>query len=98
MKSFKKFFLASSILYFFSCSKSEQGRELIPVPNGDFETWNTLPVLTDWKTNSCPECTTPINMYVVQKITDAYSGQYAAKLTYYRNIRSQVYNKFFITA
>lgn len=52
------------------------------LPNGDFEGWSVNDLPDDWKTNSCPECTGAINSYVVQKTTEAYHGQYAAKLIY----------------
>lgn len=81
-----------------SCNKSELSRQMIPVPNGDFEYWTSALVLMDWKSNSCPMCMTPIDMYVVQKITDAANGQYAAKLTFNAHNRSMVFNKFSVSA
>src|SRR5579872_6746019 len=52
------------------------------LPNGDFEGWTVNDELQDWKTNSCPECYPAYNSYVVQKTTEAYHGQYAAKFIY----------------
>jgi hypothetical protein len=52
------------------------------LPNGDFEGWTASDELQSWKTNSCPECYTAFNSYVVQKTTEAYHGQYAAKLIF----------------
>jgi hypothetical protein len=96
MKVLKLFLLFAFLFYFSGCRKSSVQLQIFPIPNGDFENWNGFPVLLDWKTNSCPQCTTPLQMYVVQKTNDAYNGQSAALFICNGYNRSQAFNKFFV--
>ena len=68
------------------------------LPNGDFEGWTVNDVLQDWKTNSCPECVPPYESYIVQKTSEAYHGQYAAKLIYNGVFPAMASNKFALPA
>jgi len=77
-----------------NCKKDTAGNEIIQIPNGDFELWDDMPNLLFWKTNSCPACDPPFETYIVQKSTDAYSGQFAAKLISNGVYRSFAENKF----
>lgn len=88
--------LITSVL--FSCSKDTAGNDIIEIPNGDFELWDNMPILHSWKTNSCPVCDPPFETYIVQKETDAFSGQYAAKLISNNVYRSFAENKFSISS
>jgi hypothetical protein len=85
------------ILSFISCRKDSANQQNIPIPNGDFELWDNWPVLLYWQTNSCPACVPPFNTYIVQKVTDAFSGQFAAKLIFNNVYSSFAYNKFSIS-
>ncbi len=81
---------------FFSCNKEAANQEIIPVPNGDFELWD-MQTLLIWQTNSCPACDPPFETYIVQKVTDTYSGQFAAKFIYNNVYSSFANNKFSIS-
>jgi hypothetical protein len=81
----------------FSCIKETASLQVIPVPNGDFELWDNLPSLLYWQTNSCPSCDPPFETYIVQKVTDAYSGLFAAKLIYNNVYSSYANNRFSIS-
>lgn len=48
-------------------------------------------------TNSCPACDPPFETYIVQKVTDAYSGLFAAKLIYNNVYSSYATNRFSIS-
>jgi hypothetical protein len=89
--------LSLVIDFLFSCRKDTASKQTIPIPNGDFELWDNMPVLLNWQTNSCPACVPPFNTYIVQKVTDAYRGQFAAKLIYNNVFISFAYNKFSIS-
>lgn len=52
------------------------------IPNCDFESWTADDELQQWRTNSCPACVPVQSNYIVQKTTEAYHGQYAAKFVY----------------
>ncbi len=82
------------IMSVFSCRKDDASQQIIPIPNGDFELWDSSPALLFWQTNSCPACDPPFETYIVQKATDAFSGQFAAKLIYNNAYSSFAYNKF----
>jgi hypothetical protein len=96
----KKKILFIAIIYvsgLISCKKDAVNQEIIPIPNGDFELWDTMPTLLLWQTNSCPLCDPPFETYIVQKVTDSFSGQFAAKLIYNNVYSSYVNNKFSIS-
>jgi hypothetical protein len=97
MKPFSVLISIFLMLSFFSCRKDTASQQTIPIPNGDFELWDNWPILLYWQTNSCPACMPPINTYIVQKVTDAFSGQFAAKLIYNNVYSSFAYNKFSIS-
>ena len=85
------------LVTFFSCKKTSTNQQIIPIPNGDFELWDNMPVLLFWQTNSCPACVPPYDTYIVKKVTDASNGLFAAKF-----INNNVYpgfatNKFSIS-
>ena len=80
-----------------SCRKNPVNQITMPIPNGDFEQWNSWPVLINWQTNSCPLCMTPINEYVVKKNSLAYHGKYAAKFIFNGLYKSRARNKFAIS-
>jgi hypothetical protein len=86
--------IASAI---FSCKKDAVNQEIIAIPNGDFELWDNMPTLLLWQTNSCPACDPPFETYIVQRVTDAISGQFAAKLIYNNVYSSYANNKFSIS-
>ena len=73
------FLALCSLGYIFGCSKNNSAQELIPIPNGDFENWNGMPILDLWRTNSCPVCASPDDRYIVIKDSTSYQGQFAAK-------------------
>ena len=79
MKMLKLFLLLILLLTLFSCKKSISNQDNINIPNGDFELWDNMPNLISWQTNSCPACVPPWETYIVQKVTDASHGQFAAK-------------------
>ena len=81
MKKATLFIICVLVIALHSCTK-ENNSSPSNLPNGDFEGWTANDELQAWKTNSCPECYTKINTYVVQKTTEAYHGQYAAKLIF----------------
>lgn len=81
----------------FSCRKDTASQQNISIPNGDFELWDNMPILLYWQTNSCPACDPPWETYIVQKVTDAFSGQFAAKLINNNVYSSFAYNKFSIS-
>lgn len=79
------------------CNK-ETTDQVIPVPNGDFEQWDDMSNLAIWKSNSCPACVPPYETYIVQQVTDATSGQFAARFIYNNIYRSYANNKFSISS
>jgi hypothetical protein len=83
------------LLALLGCKKSNSNTQMFPIPNGNFENW-TNESLLDWQTNSCPAYVPPYETYVVQKITDSYSGKFAAKFIYNKVYKSWAYNKFSI--
>jgi hypothetical protein len=84
------------ILTFLSCKKETVNQTIIPIPNGDFELWDNMPYLYDWKTNSCPLCMPAYEPYIVRKVTDIANGQFAAKFIYNNFFSSYAVNKFSI--
>ena len=82
------------LLTFLSCKKSNSNSQIIHIPNGDFENWDNMPNLLFWQTNSCPACVPPYETYIIKKVTDAYSGQFAAKFIYNNVYQSWAINKF----
>ena len=77
-----------------SCRKEVSQDVIIPVPNGDFETWDARPVLDKWVSNSCPECLPAFETYIVRKTSDAQSGVSAAGFIYNNVYPSYAFNKF----
>jgi hypothetical protein len=55
-----------------------------------------MPALLFWQTKSYPVCDPPFETYIVQKVTDAISGQFAAKLIFNNVYSSLAKNKFSI--
>lgn len=76
------FFIVCALLIAVQGCVKESNTSPSNLPNGDFEGWTVNDELQNWKTNSCPECDPAFNSYVVQKTTEAYHGQYAAKFIY----------------
>jgi hypothetical protein len=97
MKAVNLFISVLITLVLFSCKKETPSQQIIPIPNGDFELWDNMPALLFWQTNSCPLCDPPFETYIVQKVTDAVSGQFAAKLISNNVYSSFANNKFSIT-
>ena len=97
MKAVNLFISILITLVLFSCKKETPSQQIIPIPNGDFELWDNMPTLLFWQTNSCPLCDPPFETYIVQKVTDAVSGQFAAKLISNNVYSSFANNKFSIT-
>lgn len=82
------------LITFLSCKKINSGPQALSIPNGDFEDWDNTQNLLIWQTNSCPACVPPFQTYIVQKVTDAYSGKFAAKFIYNNVYQSWAINKF----
>src|SRR5664279_6560971 len=72
----------------------DRSDQISVIPNGDFENWTSSPRLTDWTTNSCPECMPPWETYVVQKDSQGYHGHYGARFIYNDFFPSFAENKF----
>jgi len=85
------------VLTFLSCKKEAANNQMIPIPNGDFEQWDDMPILANWQTNSCPACVPPYDTYIIKKVTDAANGQFAAKFVYNNVYSSYANNKFAIS-
>jgi hypothetical protein len=98
MKAVNLFLTLLATLVFLSCKKESAGLQIISIPNGDFELWDNLPSLLYWQTNSCPACDPPFETYIVQKVTDAYTGQFAAKFIFNNVYSSSAINKFSISS
>lgn len=101
MKNLNFIILCLLIAMVSSCSKTSNNtnsQNIISIPGGDFEQWNSWPVLINWQTNSCPLCMTPYNQYVVVQDSLAYHGKYAAKFIYNGIYISRGQNKFAISA
>ncbi len=98
MKSFKLYFSFFLLLTFSSCKKDSSTQQNIAIPNGDFEFWDNMAQLLSWQTNSCPVCVPPYETYIVKKVTDAHSGQFAAAFIYNNVYASTANNKFAISA
>ena len=94
MKTINFHVLILIILISFSCKKDNEIQQVIPIPNGDFELWDNTPSLISWLTNSCPLCDPPYETYIVQKVTDASNGQFAAKFIYNNVYSSFANNRF----
>src|SRR6185503_7133917 len=96
MKAIKLFIAIFFILSVFSCKKNSSNLQIIPIPNGDFEQWDNMPNPLSWQTNSCPACVPSYETYIVQKVTDASNGQFAAKFIFNNVYNSFANNKFSI--
>jgi len=97
MKAIKLFILILFMLTFYSCKRDIANQQIISIPNGDFELWDNMPNLFIWQTNSCPVCMPPFETYIVQKVTDASHGHFAAKFIYNNVYSSSATNKFAIS-
>ena len=97
MKIINLFFAILITSFIISCRKDAVSQKIILIPNGDFELWDNMPTLLSWHTNSCPLCDPPFETYIVQKVTDAVSGQFAAKLISNNVYSSFAYTKFSIS-
>ncbi|MGZ3752255.1 MAG: hypothetical protein ACXVB0_05625 [Mucilaginibacter sp.] len=92
-----KIFISFIVVGFIMSCKTESSQPIIPIPNGDFESWayGNLPV--QWKTNSCPGCYPAFDTYVVKKDSaNVYSGKYAAKFIYNTVYPARAENKFYV--
>lgn len=102
MKTTSPAVLLILLIAILGCSKNSSTNDPqlnIPIPNGDFEYWSgSFGTLSDWQTNSCPPCMTPIEMNIVQRDASAYSGQWAAKFIYNNVFPGAAQNKFYIPA
>src|ERR1700692_3430171 len=87
------FFILITIIVLQSCTKVGPLPQFA-IPNGDFESWTADDYLPGWKSNSCPVCVPPYETYDVQKTTQAYHGQYAAKFLYNGVYPAYANNKF----
>src|SRR6476620_10905199 len=85
------------ILAISGCKKETAKQQVIPIPNGDFELWDNMPNLYNWQTNSCPACVPPYETYIVQRVSDASRGRYAAKFIYNNVYSSWANNKFAVS-
>lgn len=81
-----------------SCKKQTVASQVIPIPNGDFELWDSMPLLYNWQTNSCRACVPPWETYIIKKVTDKANGQFAAQFIYNNAYSSLAENKFPIPA
>jgi hypothetical protein len=88
--------IVTLILVISSCSRDKAIVQTIPIPNGDFETWDNMSLLANWETNSCPVCVPPYETYIVTKDSSAYHGRFAAKFVYNNVYASWAENKFSI--
>jgi hypothetical protein len=86
------------MLTFLSCKKESANQQTIPIPNGDFEQWDNIQNLLIWQTNSCSACVPPFETYIVQQVTDAEKGKFAAKFVYNNVYSSYAINKFAISS
>ena len=98
MKTVNLFISILMTLSLCCCNKETASLKEIPVPNGDFELWDNSNSLLYWQTNSCPACDPPFETYIVQKVTEAYSGLFAAKFIYNNVYSSFANNKFSISS
>ena len=86
----------SIITLLLSCTKTNNPQEIIPVPNGDFENWDSALTLLNWQTNSCPLCVPAINKYIVVKDPNPSNGLFDAKLIYNNAFAAWATNNFSI--
>ncbi len=101
MKTIQLIIASAAIIFATGCTKDKevqpqspnQAQQLIPIPNGDFENWNSLS-LQNWKTNSCRLCTPPYETYIIKQDSDFYHGQFAAKFIYNNVYPAKAENKF----
>ncbi|HEX3385832.1 MAG TPA: hypothetical protein VHS53_11615 [Mucilaginibacter sp.] len=92
------FFIVCVLLFVLQACTKETSVPQSNLPNGDFEGWSANDELQGWTTNSCPECVPAYNSYVVQKTTEAYHGQYAAKILYNGVYTTVASNGFAVTS
>lgn len=85
------------MLTFLSCKKESNNQQTIAIPNGDFEQWDNNQDLLFWQTNSCSACVPPFETNIVQQVTDAENGKFAAKFVYNNVYSSYAINKFAIS-
>ena len=95
--------LKLQVLLFFllacaACTKNTSSTQIIPIPNGDFENWDSSPYLLNWQTNSCPQCLPPYETYIVEKTSEAIQGYFAAKFIYNNLYSSYAFIKFPVSA
>jgi hypothetical protein len=96
MKTLGNIILIVAFTSILSCTK-DRTSQTSQIPNGDFEEWNSYPLLFNWTTNSCPLCDPPFESYIVQKDSSAYHGKYAAKFIYNNVFPASAENKFPLT-
>ncbi len=84
------------IIALHGCKKLEPTPQFA-IPNGDFESWTSGDYLVDWTGDSCPACVPPYETYIIQKTTEAYHGQYAAKFLYNGLYPAYANNKFVVS-
>lgn len=97
MNNLKLVILCLLLVMASGCKKYPNNANGQKIPNGDFEQWNSWPVLINWHTNSCPLCMGPYKQYVVVKDSLAYHGKYAAKFIFNGIYKSWAQNKFAIS-
>ena len=85
------------MLIFLSCKKESNNPHTIAIPNGDFEQWDNTQDLLIWQTNSCSACVPPFETNIVQQVTNAENGKFAAKFVYNNVYSSYATNKFAIS-
>ncbi len=94
MKTLKLIIGLLFMLTLFSCKKDGVIKQVIPIPNGNFELWDNMPNLLSWKTNSCPACVPPYETYIIKKVSDVSNGNFAAQFIYNNVYQSKANNKF----
>ena len=88
------FLIICTLLIVVQSCKKDSAAPALQLPNSDFEGWTVNDELQQWKTNSCAECKPIFNTYVIQKTTEAYHGQYAAKFLFNGVYPATAYNTF----
>jgi hypothetical protein len=102
MKNLKSVIACLTIIFFSSCTKDHfspplsphQSQQVITVPNGSFENWDSMFIPANWITNSCPVCLSPFMTDIIQRDTNACSGTFSAKFIYNGIYPAWAENKF----
>jgi hypothetical protein len=89
--------------FLLSCTKEKiippftSQQQIIPVPNGSFETWDAMYNPVNWTTNSCAVCLGPFITDIVQPDSDACNGVLAAKFIYNQVYAAWAENRFSVS-